>query len=139
MQFGYQGENMWEPDEGASCDRPSVIGSERFAHQRNEKKIKIKSQISKYDYNCGVLFSRQGFLLPQLLCCQSASITPPPKKSPSGFKNHDVFFDRPHSKASMCHTESLNDLHSRVSDACLKEPCPAESKARLPSGAAVPP
>lgn len=35
----------------------------------------------------------------------------------------------------MSHRE-LNDLYSRVSDACVKELCPAESKARLPSGPA---
>lgn len=52
-----------------------------------------------------------------------------------GSKSRCVLWQAAFRGLNVSHRE-LNDLYSRVSDACLKELCPAESKAGLPSGPA---
>lgn len=53
VQFGNQKENMWGQDEGASCDRPSVIDAERFSPLSCQK---IKFQIGLQNTTFLVVF-----------------------------------------------------------------------------------
>lgn len=100
------------------------------------------SQKSNLYYSFCVLFSRQGFLFHSCRrecfslhasCCQLPSNNPPNFRQ--GLKSRCVLWQAAFRGLNASHQE-LNDLYSRISDACLKELRPAESRARLPSGPA---